>query len=284
MKFYAIHEGFYEGVQARIDLLKSASERLRLDFMCIDSKTFDYSVIPILKKNDLLYNFARGSRTLISLLLNKDVTTFYIENPDLDLLTSSTQWGILHDKLKLRSPRTIYHLTTDRKLLKKYVAHLGGFPVVFKVVGGTRGVGAIKVESWHSLYSTVDYLATTGDDFIIREFIDADYGARIMVLGDEVIACAKFFMQENDFRNAPIIGETSYEVFTPSAEAASICIEAVKVANLEFAGVDILFDKVGKPYLLEINFPTGFSALIDICNVDIPYLMVEYLIKKADKK
>jgi RimK-like ATP-grasp domain len=283
MKFYAIHEGYYEGVQTRIDLLKKASESLGLDFVCIDSKTFDYSAIPTLTKKDLLYNFARGSRTLISLLLNDEVTTFYIKNPNLDLLSSSTQWGMLHDKLSLPAPKTIYHLTTDRTRLKKYVAHLGGFPIVFKVVGGSRGIGAIKVESWHSLYSTVDYLATTGDDFIMREFIDADYGARIMVLGNEIIASAKFFMQENDFRNAPILSETRYEAFTPSAEVANICIEATKAANLEMAGVDILFDKYGKPYLLEINFPTGFQSFKDKPEA-ILEKWLNHLIKKANAK
>jgi len=35
--------------------------------------------------------------------------------------------------------------------------------------------------------------------------------------------------------------------------------------------------------LLEINFPTGFSSLIDICGVDIPYKMIEYLITKSKK-
>jgi RimK-like ATP-grasp domain len=286
MKLYCLHEGFYEGVQLRLDQLREACVKFNIDFNAINSLVIDYTKLPKLTKSDLLYNTSRGSETLELLLLNDCVSTFYIRNPLLTTTNSITpiKFSIVHYKIGLPAPKTIYHLTTDRQLLKNYVSYLGGFPVVFKVVGGTRGIGAIKVESWHSLYSTVDYLATTGDDFIMREFIDADYGARIMVLGDEVIASAKFFMQENDFRNAPIISETIYEAFTPNAEVSKICIDAVKVANLEFAGVDILFDKVGNPYLLEINFPTGFSALIDICKVDIPLKMVKFLIEKANER
>ena len=48
--------------------------------------------------------------------------------------------------------------------------------------------------------------------------------------------------------------------------------------------VDVMQDAQGNFYLLEVNFPTGFSGLIDVCGVDIPLKMVEYLKKKADGK
>lgn len=67
-------------------------------------------------------------------------------------------------------------------------------------------------------------------------------------------------------------------------EQKALSIKATNLANLEMAGVDLLFDKAGNAYLLEINFPTGFSALIEICEVDIPLMMIEHLINKADTK
>lgn len=99
----------------------------------------------------------------------------------------------------------------------------------------------MKVESWHSLYSLVDYLATIGVGFIMREFIEADFGARVMVLGEQVINSAKFFMQENDFRNAPLLAATRYEPFQLPKELENICIHAVRSVKLEMGGVDILF-------------------------------------------
>jgi RimK-like ATP-grasp domain len=281
MTFYAIHEGFYEGVEIRLDSLKTACIAKAVAFVQIDSLTTDYTSLPRLGKQDLLYNTVRGSQTLESLLLNADVTTFYQQNPTTNFLRSSTEWSLIHDKLGLPAPRTVYHLTTDRILLQRYVAYLGGFPIVLKVTGGTRGIGTIKAESWHSLYSLVDYLATTGDDFVVRQFIEADYGVRAMVLGERVIAAAKFFMQENDFRNAPLLANTHYERTTLTPEHEALCVRAVRSVNLEMAGVDLLFDKAGNAYLLEINFPTGFQALIDVCGVDIPSLTVEFLIQKS---
>ena len=263
INLYALHEGYYEGLQKRIDLLRVACDKKEINFICIDSLIFDYTIIPRLTKEDLLYNFARGSQTLENLLLNQNVTTFYIKNPDLNTFRSTTDWSIIHDKLGLQSPKTIYHLTADRTLLKKYVEHLGDFPIIIKVTGGTRGIGTIKIDSWQTLISTVDYLVTTGDKFIMREFINAEYGARVMVLGNEIILSSKFYFQKDDFRNAPILSATRYEHLEIDDPTKAICIEAVKSANLELAGVDIIFDKELNPYLLEINFPTGFQSFKD---------------------
>lgn len=282
MKLYALHEGVYEGLQKRIDIIKEACIEKEVEFICINSLTFDYTYIPKLTKEDFLFNFARGSHTLENLLLNEDVTTFYIKNPQLNLLRSTTDWSIIHDKIGLQSPKTIYHLTAGRVLLKKYVEHLGGFPIILKVTGGTRGIGTIKIDGWQTLISTVDYLVTTGDKFIMREFIHADYGARVMVLGDQIILSSKFYFQEDDFRNAPILSATKYEPFEIDDQTKAICIEAVKSVNLEMAGVDILFDKDLKPYLLEINFPTGFQSFKD--NSDyVLSKMLDHLIAKSKR-
>lgn len=282
MKLYALHEGFYDGLQKRIDLLKDACNKKQIEFICIDSLTYDYTNIPTLTKADLLYNFARGSHTLENLLLNENVTTFYIKNPQLNTIQSTTDWSIIHDKLGLQSPKTIYQLTADRALLKKYVEYLGGFPVIVKVAGGTRGIGTIKIDSWQTLISIADYLLTTADKFIMREFIHAEYGARIMVLGNEVILSSKFYFQENDFRNAPILAATKYETLEISEQVKAICIEAVQSVNLEMGGVDILFDKDLKPYLLEVNFPTGFQSFKD--NPDyVLSKMLDHLIEKSKR-
>jgi hypothetical protein len=282
MKFYGLHEGFYDGVSQRIEVLTRACESLDLEFICIDSLAFDYSNIPVLTKSDLLYNFARGSATLESLLLNDDVTTFYITNPALLSFRTTPDWSIIHHKAGLRSPRTIYQLTTDRALLRKYVEYLRGFPIVLKLRGGTRGIGTIKIESWHSLISTADYLITTGESFMLREFIDAEYGARVVVLGVDVVWSVRFGFEDDDFRNAPTRHSTSYQPLTLHNETRNFCIQAVHSANLEMAGVDILFDREHRPYLLEINFPTGFASFQESADAVLSQ-MLGHLVTKAQR-
>lgn len=282
MKFYFLHEGFYDGVQLRLDQLKTACEKLNVEFIALNSLVADYSNLPTLTKTDLLYNATRGSETLESLLLNNEVTTFYINNPDFVVSNpDTTKYSIVHDKANLLSPKTIFHITADRKLLKNYVDYLGGFPIIIKATGSTRGIGTIKIDSWQNLVSTIDYLITTGDKFILRQFIKAKNGCRLIILGNAVIAGADFEMNKDDFRNAVDLTQVKYTNRTYSETVNQTAIKATHLANTEFSGVDFLEDKKGDFYLLEINFPTGFSGLIDICGVDIPEKIIDFLIKKS---
>ena len=282
MNFYCLHEGFYEGVQLRIDQLLTACESLNITFTPLNSLTADYTNLPTLTKTDLLYNATRGSETLETLLLNENVTTYYIKNPDFVVSNpDTTKYTILHDKANLHSPKTIYHLTDNRELLKRYIDHLGGFPIVIKATGSTRGIGTIKIDSWQNLISTIDYLINTGDKFILREFIKAKSGCRMIVLGKEVIASAEFSMNKDDFRNAVVLAEVKYFKREYSQALKDIAITATHLANTVLGGVDFLEDEKGNFFLLEVNFPTGFSGLIDVCGVDIPMKMVEYLVNRG---
>lgn len=283
MKFYALYEKLYEGVQNRLDQLETASKNLGIDFVPLNSLEIDYTDLPKLTKNDLLYNVAAGSTTLESLLLNDQVTTFYIKNPE---FTSHSEGTIpltyIHHKANLPAPKTIFNITTDRELLKKYVDYLGGFPIIIKSAGSSRGIGTIKIESWQNLISTIDYLVTTNNHFIMREFINAKFGARVIVLGNEVILCKKFLFQENDFRNAPILSATHYEELEINRPEKELCVKAVHLANLEMGGIDLLFDDQNNPYLLELNFPTGFQSFKDNPQ-NVLSKMLAYLIEKTKR-
>jgi glutathione synthase/RimK-type ligase-like ATP-grasp enzyme len=282
MRFFAVREGIYEGVQQRIDLFKLACEGRSIDYLDIDSLSFDYSNLPTLTQNDILYGISSGSQALISLLLNDDVTTFYTVNPSLNLITSTTEWSIQHEKLGLRTPRTIFSLPADRDLARKYVEALGGFPIVLKATGSTRGIGTLKIESWPSLFSTADYLLSIGSRFILRQFIQADYGVRAIVLNGEVITSSRFYFPPDDFRNAAILSSTRYEPCSLSIEDRKLCIDAVEGINLELGGVDLLYDKSGTAYLLEVNFPLGFHSLAGEAS-RVVGAMLDHLVRKATR-
>lgn len=280
MRFWGVHEGYYEGVQRRIDMFRAACESRSLEYVDVDSLCWDYSTIPLLTREDLLYNISRGSQTLLSLLLNPDVTTPYRINPSLDLVTSTTSWSIIHSKHGLPTPRTIFSISTDRRLLDQYVSFLGGFPIILKSAVGSRGIGTIKVEGWHSLLSTVDYLVSTQAAFIMRQYIKALYGVRAIVIGEQVAASARFSFQANDFRNAAILSASVYSPCALPSKDAVLCVSAARLANLEVGGVDLLYDDEGMAYLLEINYPTGFQSVAS-GGPAIAEQILDHLIKKA---
>jgi len=168
-------------------------------------------------------------------------------------------------------------------LLSKYIDYLGGFPVIIKEVGSTRGLGTIKIESWQNLISTADFLIESQCKFIIRQFINSDFGARIVVLGNRIISSSKFYFHTDDFRNAVFLSQTRFEDFSMSDEAISTCIQAVQCLNYELGGVDLLFDSKGNMYILEVNHPIGIASF-GINALPIVTQMVQHLCKKSINK
>jgi glutathione synthase/RimK-type ligase-like ATP-grasp enzyme len=284
VKFYCLHQGFYEGIQERLNCLKATCEKLNIDFVCLNSLNVDYCLLPKLTKNDFLYNVARGGETLETFLLNKEVKTFYRNNPDFVVSNSNTiKYSVIHDRANLPVPKTIYNITPDRRLLRKYVDYLEGFPLIIKNQRSTRGIGTIKVESWQSLISIIDYLMTTNEEFILRQFINNPGTARLIVLGDKVIASVFRENQFEDFRVSS--GEKSIVDYPKeyNERVNNLAIQATHLANLETAGVDIVFDEAQNPYLLEINFPHNFVRPQQVTGVNIAEKMLLYLLEKSKK-
>jgi len=52
---------------------------------------------------------------------------------------------------------------------------------------------------------------------------------------------------------------TRYEPHHLDAVSEQLCMAAVDEIGLEMGGVDLLYDKSGAPYLLEVNFPVVFN-------------------------
>lgn len=280
MKFYCLHEGFYSGVQQRLDSFQNACSALGIAFVALDSLKIDYSELPVLGKTDLLYNATRGSESLENLLLNQEVTTFYIQNPELVANNvDTTKYSILHDKAKIPAPKTIYQLSNERTLLHRYVAALGGFPLILKATGSTLGIGTIKVDNFQTLYSIADFLIAKGLTFILRQYIVPKEVARLVVLGNEVIAANQKLIPEGDFRTSVAEQMPIPKKYPPEIE--QMAISATRLLNFEQAGVDILIGVNEQPFLLEVNMPHSFVATQKATGIDIAFKMLEFLMNKS---
>jgi glutathione synthase/RimK-type ligase-like ATP-grasp enzyme len=223
---------------------------------------------------------------LESLLLNDKATSYYISNPAYPFLNSDTLcYTLQHSKHNIPQPKTIFSLTKDKKLLCDYVGWLGGFPIIIKAAGSTRGVGTIKIESWPNLFSTIDYLLLAGGQFIMREFIRADGVGRCRVLGNEVIQSYEFPLITNDFRTSSVdfselqpVKKVSY-----TKEIENYCVKAAHLANTEYAAVDVMIDASGEPYILEVNYPAGLPLNWKESSNSVAIKMIEFLKNKALK-
>lgn len=277
MKFYCINKKDSPGL-AR-EFLKKACRNLNVEFVEIVSENFNELEFPQLKKGDMLYRVStdKNSVAVEQFLLNEHVATFY---------SSDTNQKARASYLSLRGssvaiPKTISVPSLNRKMIETYVDYLGGFPIIVKVVGSTKGVGVIKADSMPSLYSIIDYLDATKNKYILREFIDSASSARLAVLGDQVIASVEYKSRSEDFRSNSKLSSVDVRSKSYSQEIQKAAIEATRLRGLEFGGVDVMIDGDGKYYILEVNSPFGFPEVQKITGIDISEKMVQFLMKKT---
>lgn len=277
-KFFCI----YKKPDISVDLLKKSARDNGLEFIHLNPDTFGNSSKINFKKGDLLYRpgIGRDCRNLEISLIDKNVTTFYRTYERATTKISNLR---AYQENNIPVPKTILKLSKDRELLKKQVEEVGGFPVIIKAVGGSHGVGVMKIDSFSSLFSILDFLLTKNKDiaFVMKQFIDVTSSARLIVLGDEVIDSIEYVAPEGDFRsNEGEIPNVRIKKFSPEVEQTAVA--ATKALGLEFAGTDILIDDKGNHFLAENNFPCFFPRAQKLTGKNISDLMIKYLIKKAN--
>ena len=279
MKFYCIVEGYRDSVR----LLEKACEERKIDFIKIDPDRFNYlSLENKFEDGDLLYRIlpTEKGRTLEKLIISqKHFATFYNYTLGKPFqFSQAIEFMIIYQMSKLPIPKTIYVVPQEKNILKDYVDYLGGFPIILKALGGSHGVGVMKIDSLSSLYSVADYLSSRSDHLVLRQFINTTTSARLIVLGDKVVDSIEYFANKGDFRSG---GSPNVRAKKFSAEICDLAIKAVKLSNLEFGGVDILMDQAKKLYVAEVNFPCYFPRCQLLTKTDIAGMMLDYLLRKS---
>ncbi len=274
MIFYALHLPNIE--QDRVELLKAACAKLKIKFRTLDPFSFDFSRPSPVQKGDILYRVSRGKllRALEDYVLRDGVTTFYKN------VSSRVSDPFVLEKNAVATPKSILCLTSRRSLLTGYVKQLGGFPIVIKALGGTRGLGVMKIDSFTALFGIVDYLLAQNKFISLRQFVPVKSSARLIVLGKNVIGSIEYQAKGDDFRTnasaVPVVVKKQY-----SREIQGLAVRATQAMGLEFGGVDVLID--GKKYYVsEVNFPCNFVRAHKVLKKDIALEMVRYLQAKSE--
>ncbi len=275
MVFYALQ---LPGVdQERCKLLETACVNLKIDFKALNPVEFDFSKPSPVKRGDIVYRVSRGKilRAFENFMIKPGVSTFY-KDPEFRVRDPFVLF-----KDESFSPKTIFCATKDRDQLKKYVKALGGFPIVIKALGGSRGMGVMKVDSFSSLYGIVDFLLFQSKLLVLRQFIPSKSSARLIVLGNKVVACLEYLKMSQDFRSneakSPRIKAATYP-----AHLQEMAVKATEMMGLEFGGVDIL-ESEGKAYVTEVNFPCNFVRAHEVLKQDVALEMIDFLKCKSLK-
>jgi glutathione synthase/RimK-type ligase-like ATP-grasp enzyme len=114
----------------------------------------------------------------------------------------------------------------------------------------------------------IDYTGVGVDPFIFQTLIDPEKELRVTVVGGEVFAAEVMGGEEDknaefrDWRYGHVVQNFAAKAYTLPAEVSARCVALVKALNLVFGAIDIILDKQGIYWFLEIN-PNGQWAFVE---------------------
>jgi len=174
---------------------------------------------------------------------------------------------------KLKVPMT---LMGDRAVHVKWMLEkVGGLPAIAKGLRGSQGnsVYPLKDEYQSNVFLNNQY--KRNENLLLQQFIDANStDIRAIVIDNKVIVAMERKGQKGELRANISQGGTGKKI-NLSSEDQAICVNAANAVGLKCAGVDIMKDKSGTSYLIEINGNYGYK-IESITGVDISTPLIEY--------
>jgi ribosomal protein S6--L-glutamate ligase len=207
--------------------------------------------------------------------------------------TAVDSQAIVRSRDKLRStqilsragvgmPKTAFANFTDD--VPALIEHVGGAPVIIKLLEGTQGLGVVLAESAKAAQSVIEAFHNLKARILVQEFIEEAKGAdvRAFVVNGEVVGAMRRQGKEGEFRSNLHRGGVGTLVKLSRGEKAAALL-ATKALGLGVAGVDMLQSKRG-PLVLEVNSSPGLEGIERATGLDIAGQIIDYTAALAERK
>lgn len=180
---------------------------------------------------------------------------------------------------KIPTPKTFYCRDFDgyKKAAKKV-----DYPMIVKSTRAGKGASVYKLGNDSQLNALLKGFIEedkNAKSFIMQEFIDYKFDLRVLIIGDD-----HFTMQripaEGEFRaNFSLGGDV--KLYNLDQEGEDLAHQALSAVGMSVGGVDILIDKEGNKFVLEVNHTAGMIGMEKATGKNITKLYVEHAINCA---
>ncbi len=176
----------------------------------------------------------------------------------------------------LPTPRTFVCQTWEEGLAA--FAALGGSAVLKPIFGG-EGRGITRLDDEALAERACKMLTQLGAVLYLQEFIPhGGSDLRLLVLGEKIWGMRR--TNPDDWRTNASRGAKTERIEVTS-QLADIAFQAAAAVGAPFAGVDVVFDRNGQPFVLEVNAVPGWKALARTLDVDIAAEVLAYLAEQV---
>ncbi|QDO93413.1 30S ribosomal protein S6--L-glutamate ligase [Formosa sediminum] len=210
----------------------------------------------------------------------------------MNVFTIVTSDAIQRSRDKLRSlqrlskagigmPKTVF--TNYSRDVEEVIAHVGGTPVIIKLLEGTQGLGVVLAETKNAAESVLEAFNGLQARVIVQEFIKEANGAdlRALIVDGQVVGAMKRQGKEGEFRSNLHRGGSANIIKLDPAEL-KLAINAAAALKLPVCGVDMLQSSRG-PLLLEVNSTPGLEGIEGATGKNIAKNIITFIERNAKK-
>ncbi|MBP1840321.1 30S ribosomal protein S6--L-glutamate ligase [Formosa algae] len=210
----------------------------------------------------------------------------------MNVFTIVTSDAIQRSRDKLRSlqrlskagigmPKTVF--TNYSRDVEEVINHVGGTPVIIKLLEGTQGLGVVLAETKNAAESVLEAFNGLQARVIVQEFIKEANGAdlRALIVDGQVVGAMKRQGKEGEFRSNLHRGGSANIIKLDAAEL-KLAINAAAALKLPVCGVDMLQSARG-PLLLEVNSTPGLEGIEGATGKNIAKNIITFIERNAKR-
>ena len=204
----------------------------------------------------------------------------------MNVFTIATSDAILRSRDKLRSlqhlskagigmPKTVF--TNYSRDVVEVINHVGGTPVIIKLLEGTQGLGVVLAETKNAAESVLEAFNGLQARALIQEYIGEAKGSdlRALIVDGQVIGAMKRQGREGEFRSNLHRGGSANLIRLSEAEL-KLAIKAARALKLPVCGVDMLQSNRG-PLLMEVNSTPGLEGIEGATGKNIAKAIITFI-------
>lgn len=202
------------------------------------------------------------------------------------VFTIVTSDAILRSRDKLRSlqrltkagigmPKTVF--TNYSRDVEEVIEHVGGTPVIIKLLEGTQGLGVVLAETKNAAESVLEAFNGLQARVIVQEYIKEAGGAdiRALVVDGQVVGAMKRQGKEGEFRSNLHRGGSA-NIIKLNSDELKVAMKASRALKLPVCGVDMLQSSRG-PLLLEVNSTPGLEGIEKATGKNIARAIITFI-------
>lgn len=237
---------------------------------------------------DLFFSYNAGEQTQYQMYLYKAL------NRTMPTINNFDAFELTEDKFQTSFLLRNHNIpTADYKLCHRNDTHFlqsivkEWKKIVYKPTDGWGGLGLTKIQDETVLNMLLPFLNHINVRyFYIEKFVDFDNtDFRVDIVNNEFVSCYGRRARKDDWRTNVTSGG---KVFKRDAkqEVIDLALKATKVTGLEIAGVDIIYDRKKKQYIvLEVNgIPAFATPEQEEIGLDFNERKIDLIVEMIDKK